>query len=247
MSFPISIIILIIFIIAVVLIIKFVKGVIKIIYLIASLIIIILLITALFLFIDIKDFREKFPTNPSLFLLEKDSNIIAGFYGIFSEESEPNLVSEQELISYQTNFKDNNLGLILGQENYKLFIINSNAFEFDVMDINENISLEKQEVFSLLNSQNAIEDFLDITMGNGAKEQKEEFMENSEIKDNAEFKGILFAILFRDAQDIQGPLFIFNEYKKDNIMIYPETLLFKFIKKMPSFLQDKIIKIKGEE
>ena len=58
---------------------------------------------------------------------------------------------------------------------------------------------------------------------------------------NTEFKGALFAALF-NAETKEDSLFLFKEYKEDNIIIYPETMLFRTIKKIPFFLIKRFVK-----
>lgn len=57
---------------------------------------------------------------------------------------------------------------------------------------------------------------------------------------NAEEKAALFSILLADEiLSSQNPLFFFSEFKNGNIVIYPETALFKTIKIIPvSFIED---------
>jgi hypothetical protein len=65
------------------------------------------------------------------------------------------------------------------------------------------------------------------------------------IMDPVEFKAMVFAVLFSEAIEKKGTLFIFSEYKKKNIIVYPETAVFKFIKLIPtSFVNNMFEKVK---
>ena len=57
---------------------------------------------------------------------------------------------------------------------------------------------------------------------------------------NAEEKAALFSILLADEiLSSRNPLFFFSEFKNGNMVIYPETALFKTIKIIPvSFIED---------
>lgn len=56
---------------------------------------------------------------------------------------------------------------------------------------------------------------------------------------NSQEKGEVFSILLADEILSSNPLFFLSEFKKGNIMIYPETAIFKTIKFIPiSFIED---------
>jgi len=72
-------------------------------------------------------------------------------------------------------------------------------------------------------------------------------MEQINIKNNAEFKSFLFILLFQRLIERQGPIIIFTQYKEGNVIIYPETMMFKFVKRIPNILLDRAIKINQGE
>jgi len=57
--------------------------------------------------------------------------------------------------------------------------------------------------------------------------------------DTREKADLFEAILTGNILSSRNPLFFFSEFKKDNIVVYPETALFKTVKIIPvSFIKD---------
>jgi len=133
-----------------------------------------------------------------------------------------NLMSNRQLNEFSLSLKDNNYEKILG-DSYKLMI-------FDV-EIISGIDNEIEFEFETITSDEA----LTILRASGNKEEK----------------AALFSIILADEiLSSRNPLFFFSEFKKGNIIIYPETALFKTIKFIPvSFIKDIGEKIfeKGKE
>ncbi|MBW2981278.1 hypothetical protein KY343_00215 [Candidatus Woesearchaeota archaeon] len=225
---------LILIVILIVLVIKFVKNIMKSIIIIISILVILSLLGSSFVYLDINDFKEKFPVLPSLYLLEKDDKIVAGIFGakIYS------YIPEEQLNSYQQNFEENKLEEIKSNH-YKLFIININAFD-SVTDIQieQDGSLSKEEVDDLLDSSTPIEDFMAIN--NIPEQDKEILMNDFKIDDEAEFKALLFYRLFDEATE-DGTFFVLKEYKKDNVIVYPKSTIFRLVKELPLSLLNKLI------
>ncbi len=237
MAIP-AIIGIILFIVLAVLILKFIKNVVKAIALIISILILLLIIGTYFVYSDINDFKQNFPTTPSLYLLEKNDQIVAGIYGVFSEEELPSLASEEQLTSYQNSFQENNLADIKG-DYYKLFIINANAFDSITEIKTDDITLSKERIFNLLDSSTPVDDFL--ALKNIPQEQRDEALASLNVKDDAEFKSLLFAVLFSTSTKEQGHLFIFTQYKQGNIIIYQKSTIFMLIKEVPLSLLNKLL------
>jgi hypothetical protein len=75
--------------------------------------------------------------------------------------------------------------------------------------------------------------------------QKEQFVENFKsqlnIEDDAQLKALIFILLTSEITR-EDPMIILTEYSQDNIIIYPETITFKFIKVIPNYLLDLVSK-----
>ena len=239
-----SIIGIIIFIALAVLILKLIKSTIKAVMLISSVLTVILIIGVFFVYSDANDFKENFPSVPSLYLLQKDDEIIAGFYGIFSGTTTPSLIGEEQLISYQNNFKENNLSQIRG-DYYKIFILKSEVFDSLAEIRTEEDVFSKETIFSFLESDTPVNDYLKFK--NAPIGSRDDLLNSLNIRDDTEFKAVLFTVLFGALMEDQGSFVIFTQYKKENIIIYPETTLFRLIKIIPLSLLDKVVKISPGE
>lgn len=140
---------------------------------------------------------------------------------LLSEDTD--LMTNKQLYDYSSYLKDDNYEKILG-ESYKVMII----------DI---------EIISNLDTEIEIEGFK-ITTDEAVSILKSDLA-------NPEEKAALFSIILADEILNSGnPLFFFSEFKKGNIIIYPETALFKTVKLIPlSFIKNVGEKIfeKGKE
>ncbi len=223
---------------------KITKSILKTMFLIFSAVFLIVLILGFFVVSDAMDFNENFRAQPSLFLLGDSERLTAGFSGIPSGESQFTFLSEERLGPYN----ESNLGNIL-QNNYKLFLIKREAFDsVDEIEIS-NINTTKQEIFNIIDSETPVYDYLKLQPEkiheSVLPQAKEDFLSQMDIETETEFKGIMLATLF--SKTMENPLFLFSQYQKENIVIYPETAMFKFIKKMPLSLVDNLINVKKGE
>jgi len=215
-----SIIVLVLFIALVIVLLKLVKNAVKIIASIVLVLIIISIIFGVFLYMDVKDLEDGFSGEDKLFLLRHNYEFITGFSGVSFEEM--NFLTEEKLSDH--NLKKAALDDIL-QDRFKLFIFDSKAFEgIEEIEIKGQV-YSKEESFELLESD-------DLNFGVGKEEAK----------------SAIFGIMIQKAMS-KDPLFIFKEYKNENLIVYPETITFKTIKNIPMSLADKLISMlkKGGE
>ncbi len=225
-----SIITIIIFIVAVIIIFKIVKTILK-----TILIILILsfLVTAIFGFFTYKDsveLNDNLENQPKLMLLQDNEKIIAGFVATDSEE-EAEFLTISQVAEYQNNFKKKDYKKMLNN-NQKMFIINLKAFDLVDEKVNFNgKELSKNFLYSVLKSNDPISLYKSETDMDPAL---------NEISDPVEFKSNIFAFLFNESIEKRGQFFIFSEYKKKNIIVYPETAVFKFIKLIPTAFVNKM-------
>ncbi len=239
-----SIISLILFVVIAVLVFKFIKNTIKSIFILLAILTLVVVVGGITIYSDVNDFRQNFPTVPSLYLLEKDNQIVAGIYGTFSEEAPPSLVGTEQLASYQNNYQANNLDDIKG-DYYKLFVMKAEAFDSITEIKTDGETISKQAVFDLLGSSTPINDFM--AQKGLPQEQRSALLTNLNVKNDAEFKSLLFTLLFAKSIQEKGPTFIFIQFKQENIIIYPDTTITLLIKEVPlSLLNSVILKITGE-
>ncbi|MCH8004225.1 MAG: hypothetical protein IH934_06370 [Nanoarchaeota archaeon] len=122
------------------------------------------------------------------------------------------LMTNKQLNDYSLFLKDNNYEEILGNS-YKLMV-----FDVDIIsNIHDEIEMDgriipQNQAITILKSKNT----------------------------DAEEKAELFSTILADQiLSSRNPLFFFSEFKNGNIMIYPETALFKTVRFIPlSFIKD---------
>lgn len=224
-----SIITIIVFIVIAIIIFKIVKTIIKTILIVLILGFLLTAIFGFFTYQDSVELKNNLENELNLVLLQDNEKIVTGFVTTdFEEKAEFMTISQ--IAEYQNSFKKQDYKKMLG-DNYKMFIVDLKAFDFDdekVYFIGKGISktllysvLKSNDPISLYKSETGIDPII-----NG-------------ISDPIEFKAQVFALLFNEAIEKGGQFFIFNEYKKENIIVYPETTVFKFIKIIPtSFIKN---------
>ncbi|MBU3941628.1 MAG: hypothetical protein KKF74_01815 [Nanoarchaeota archaeon] len=218
------IITIIIFVVVSIVILKIVTKLIKAVLMI---LIIAFLITSIFGFFTYKDaveLKDNLESKPKLMLLQDNEKIVAGFVATdFEEEAEFLRISQ--VAEYQNSFKKQDYKKMLGN-NQKMFIIDLKAFDLVDEKVNFNgKELSKNFLYSVLKSNDPISLYKSETGMDPAL---------NGISDPVEFKSQVFAALFSEAIEKKGTFFIFSEYKEKNIIIYPETAVFKFIGLIPT-------------
>lgn len=224
---------------------KFTKSVIKSIFLAFSLLGIILGVIVALIAADAIDFNKNFQTRESLFVLEENGKILTGFSGIMGEGLTPSYLKAEEISSLHQNYDD--LDVVLG-DHYKLFIIKRNFFDTLETIESGDVSFGKQEFFDMVSSDNPLDSFIANQYPNlsdaSIPKIKKDLLEQLEIEEESQFSGTLFAVSLGAAMK-DSPVFLFAQYQKGNVIIYPETMLFKAMKRIPSSLLQKLVK--GED
>lgn len=184
---------------------------------------------------DAKEFREKAAVEPNLFLLVDDGKLLAGAKDLMHNDN-PKQLTVSEMAEYQ-GFLDNKDYKALVGNNYKVIITTMPMF--DSMPDSEipNTDLKNSDIISALKSGDVRGWFIDKTIEKTRipDEQKElarKQLMNS-IPEDAELRSNLFITLLGLKGQSEGPLFLIKECRKDNIQVYPETTLFRFIKFAP--------------
>ncbi len=172
------------------------------------------------LYKDIEDLKENFGTAPKLFVYDNNGSITAG--AIIKNESEVTFITQEEQEEYTKLYGENNLEEIRG-DNYKLLIIKE-GFIQEELDIEDGPTLTKKEVIEIITSENSIETFQSIV--------GEEFV----FEDDAELRDQVFMMSVGSALDEGGSIYLIQQYKEDNVIIYKKTPAFIVMKFAPNFL-----------
>jgi energy-coupling factor transporter transmembrane protein EcfT len=237
---------LIVFIIASTIIFKIVGKAFKAVIYISTLFSILILIMGFFVYQDAMDIKENFPDSEKLILLDVEGKLAAGMYGTLTEQQQPEFVSTSKLKEYQANYKSN-MKAIQG-DYYKIFIIKESMFD----DVGETLefgdySFSKEDALDLLKSEDALEDIATLMIEEQGLPDTPELREQlkQQVKSSEEAKALMFGALFTEKMKDPSPVNILNEMKDGNIVIYPETIVFKLVKSMPLSLMQKFVKFEG--
>ena len=216
----------IVLILAVVIILKVVKKLIKAISIIIGILLLLSTILTYLIYLDVNDINQNFGTQESMFVYQDQEKILTGIYGVFGEEQQPNYLAANQLDSFDK--------VSLKKDYFRIFIFRKEAFDsIQYIEDFDGKQVAKTDAIFLIESDDLM---VDIEKTN---------LKDHEVGNIAEFKGMLFASLFNQALQ-EDNSFLFKQYKKGNVDIYPETIVFRIIKSVPDFFIDKIIKIQGE-
>ncbi|MBW3003872.1 hypothetical protein KY328_04255 [Candidatus Woesearchaeota archaeon] len=232
----------VIFVVAIALGFWLLKKIVKIMFAIGLIILVIILVLGFYVYSDSLDIKENIVTTDSLFLL-KNNNIETGFRARFSDKytkGEPDIVSEEELAKINILYSENDLTAIKS-DNYKIFIYNEGVFD-DIDNIEfSDWTLDKDFMLDTINSENPMEML-------AAELKIPRTMLAEQLEDDNNVRGVLFMQLFNAKLEKDGPLYLITEFKKKNIVIYPETAVFKAAKIFPVKYFDRFLeKIRGDE
>lgn len=191
---------------------------------------------------DAKEFSQKTGTEPNLFLLVDGGYIIAGARNLMGNET-PVSVSLEEIAAYQS-FLDSKDYAGLQGDNYKVLLFDMNIF-YSMADIEiKGSGYNKSSIIEALRTKNITIWLLESTLNklNVPQEMREdaikEFSKN--IPPDKDIRTNLFLMLLGIAGQSRGPLFIIEEYKAGNVKVYPETMMFSFIKYAPQSAVDLV-------
>ncbi|MBW2984569.1 hypothetical protein KY361_05610 [Candidatus Woesearchaeota archaeon] len=205
-----------VFFIALAVIFAVVKGIMKIIFSVFSIIIVLSLVGGAFIASDFMDLRENFPNEEKTMLLKDENKALAGSIIISLEDENPTLITQEQLDSYSGYLQEDNLKAILGDK-YKLIIVDLGALrELEAETFNLGEEYSKEFLISVLESDEPKSLFI------------EEYGEEPTM-DELELKAAVFGVMFGNI----GPIILIEQYKKDNIIFYPETAVFKVMRYLP--------------
>ncbi|MCX6707851.1 MAG: hypothetical protein NT001_07000 [Candidatus Woesearchaeota archaeon] len=214
----------------------------KILSIISLILVIIISVIGYLALADAKEFSQKTGTESNMFLLVDQGHIIAGERNMMHNES-PTPVTLDEMDKYQ-KLLDNKDYAGLQEDNYKALLFDMNMF-YSMADIElEGTGFNKSQIIAVLKTRNATNWMLDMAMSkiNVPPELKEQAIVeiSKNIPTEAEIRGNLFMMLLGIAGKSRGPAFIIDEYRAGNVKVYPETMMFQFIKYAPQRVIDVV-------
>lgn len=236
MDLPIVVVIVLFFVLAVIAF-KILKSALKAFSLVFLIAVILVAAASFFVYKDIGEFSQNWQNSSKLILLESDGVIEAVIQTTFTGD-EPVMMKDDGLGIIKTAYAAKELKTIKG-DNYKVIIIKLEPMlaqmESEEIILGDNIS--KADAAGIIKADNALSEMERISAEQGKNIMPKENMDNSQIK------SAVFAVLVKQLAEEKGSefgIYLLKGYKAGNIIIYPETALFRLIKFLPDFIINKM-------
>jgi len=208
---------------------KILKSLFKAIIYFLALVSIIIIISSAFVYMDARGFKEGLDNASNVFVLSDENSLVAGYESRSDRPDERSYFSVDELRDLQGPFEEGELDDML-RDRYKLFIIDISSFSDDDKDVglgNETYELER--ILGAIEHPEPLEYLFEM----GDVLDAASTLAAMDLEDETEFKGFLFAVLYSEFTKEYGSFFLIRGYKEERITIHPETLVFKFLKRVP--------------
>ncbi|PIZ48460.1 hypothetical protein COY28_07210, partial [Candidatus Woesearchaeota archaeon CG_4_10_14_0_2_um_filter_57_5] len=120
---------------------------------------------------------------------------------------------------------------------YKIALFSPAAFADAPGILTETIALSASDIIDILKSQNPKSTFMEL-MPTNKRQNALEMMKNT--PGDAEFRSMLFQMLVLNVAQKQ-PLLLAAGLRDNEIIVYPETAVFKVIRLLPQRLMERVI------
>jgi len=208
----------VIFLFCIMIIFAIIKKLLKIAFIAAVIFVIIFLITNGAIMNDVTKIKNAFISENTLILLDNSNTILAGFV----DGEKAKLVDQTTLIEINNEYSQGNLAN-LKKDYYKVIIVKTK-----VIEKLENITINNKPIYNVEILAALVKDttISSITYT--------DLVTNTNIEGIKNTKAALFAYIYRtNIKPTLHPIVFFTNFKQNNIIVYPETIFFKFAKFMP--------------
>ncbi len=220
----------IIVLVAAYLIFKVIKSVIKTFFIISFLFLLIGGIFAMFLIKDIGDFQDKFPTSEKLFVLVDQEKVYGATAVSDFEDMDPKgLILLPDYEELETLKDDYFIVFVISKEYLA-------RLPDQIPIYQDSDPVTRQELIDALYSK-APSDLM--LKASGADEDMREAL--LEGKSEEDIRAMLIMLAFSSTMQDEGVKSLVDGIKDETLVVYPEYLLFKVLKKTPSFLVNRLI------
>jgi len=201
-----------------------------------------LLLFGTWLYMDIKDFQNKFDVENKQFVLKDGDVVLTGFSGVFASRDDiPELMRDKDVVQFQKMYDEDDWEALL-ETNYKVFIVDVKAFNESSPEIEFMNSMFPLEfILEIVHSDTPMDDVAEALMdqenisGEGREIVKDDLFWQFEEKlnDNTGMKASAFAALVDDGIIRESQVFLLKQFQLKNIRIVKESVVFKAIKFVP--------------
>jgi hypothetical protein len=180
---------------------------------------------------DFNMLRQKIENSSNIVLLENNGSILTGLI----ESRNVTFLSSNELEAIQISFNQNNFSDIR-KNNGKLFIIKLKVIS----------RLQKLEINNKQVSWQEVNDFYLRNKNVGSITYEDLILDPKISWNNRNMRAALFSYIYiSDIKITKSPIFFFENYRNMYIIVYPDTIFFKFTKIIPlNWIDEKINKLK---
>lgn len=219
----------------------FFKGIFKVVSIIWSVLALGMLVFGGFLFADANQMMSRFQSEQNTFVFDVDGDIVAGFSSTTGQEP----VFLEDLAAIDQYYDAGDLDAILG-DSYKLLVIKEGALA-NVNNIElSKYNIDRETALAWIKSDNPKDQFVDLVMVEEAYDESlrpqvvEQLSES--LGTDEQFKALLFANMFSIALQGGQPSILIDKIREKDIAMYPESLVIKTVRFLPSFVIDQVVK-----
>lgn len=208
-----------------------------------TVIVIISIIMAVMMIQDVNELNNKYPVEDKLFLLDINGNIEAGFIiGDIRGGRTEDIMFIESIPKINSYYNEQDYENII-EDYFKIIFVKDEILDINSIEFGELI-LSKKEAFNLLKAKSPKNIYANMILEEkGLSSQAMPLIKtalNKEFISEYNFKDKLFGKIFAKVSEERGPEFIIQEYKNENIEIYPKTIIFKAISFIPESLLNNI-------
>lgn len=226
------------------------RKIFKIFFWVNILIVILLTVSAVMVVLDAIEVKDALTGGAEvIYLMSQDGNLKTGLQmkGAIKQGNEPIFINDEEVVKLQDYYSKGDMDKILNNK-FKLFIFKAKCFEdipAIVLSENEGFAISKQSAVEIINSENPKDEMVDLILRfqfnhMGLNETQQEMVKEQltlkiekQLQDSEAIKGQMFAALVSNGMEDDGSVFLIDQYKKGNLIVYKETILFKVLKLIP--------------
>jgi hypothetical protein len=224
---------------------KIIKSVIKTVIIMSFIVLIVTGIFAFFIIKDMNDFKEEFPSAKKLFLLTDGEKLIAATSISefdFGEDEMPQGFSDEELAALNADYDPDNLSGVIG-DHYILFLYSQVFLE---EGLPAEIPFSEDQVYSKREFIDAIfsDTPSDLLVAGFDDELTKATARAMILSDSSEedLRALFMMVAFSHVSEERGVLYMIQQIKEEDLVIYPEYMVFGVVKKTPNFLLKMLIK-----
>ncbi|MCP3686441.1 MAG: hypothetical protein GY861_27705 [bacterium] len=220
------------FILLTVILFKILKNLVRAIFLVTAVFTILLILSGLLVFIDSADFKKN-AASDKLVMAAEGNRVLSGF---ILRGQTPILLSDEESKMYSLQYANDELKKMRGT-NYKVYVFEIAALEALEKNafIVEDRNLPKSTIISVLKANDPFPEAA------SALDFDEDVLRQS--YEVTGIKAIFFAPLVQEALNVES---LAKGLKDDTITVYPETMMFKALRILPSGIVGIVMQEKVE-